>query len=1206
MAGKRAKDATAYASALTYFTAGRMLLPEDSWERYGALTFAFEIHRAECEFLTGAFAAAEERLSGLSSRVLPLVDLATLTRLKEELFTTLGRGDRAVEACLDYLRHIGFQWSPHPAKEEVQQEYERLWRQIGSRSIEDLVDLPLMTDPEWRATMDVLSAALAPAVLTYLDLLFLIVCRMANLSLEHGNSDGSCFAYVWLGALIGIRFGNYRAGFSFGKLGLDLVERRGLRRFEAKVYNLFAAESHWTLPVRTCLGLTRRAIDAANRVGDIAFAGFGEASLISCLLATGEPLADVQREAEAGLDFARRFRFGLVVDMISQKLMLIQTLRGLTSKFGSFDDTEFNEGRFEQQLAEDPRFSRIAYTYWLRKLQARFFAGAYVSAVAAAENAHRLWPMTPAAREQSDYELYAGLTRAALCDAASAADRTQHHEALTAHHRQLQEWAESCPDNFADRAALVGAEIARLEGRELEAERLYQQAIKSAHANGFIQNEGLAYELAARFCAVRGFEAFADLYLRNARHCYLRWGADGKVRQLDQQYPQLRQEKSGTSSSTMISVPVEHLDLATVIKVLEAVSGEIVLEKLLDTVMSKAMEHAGAERGLLIVRRGEEARVEAEAITQLDTITVRLLGTVAGPSDLPNTVLNYVLRTKGAVILDDAGVANPFSADGYLVTRRVRSLMCLPLVKQTTLVGVLYLENNVASHVFTPSQTELLKLLASQAAISLENARLYADLRETEAYLAEAQRLSATGSFGCKPASGEMFWSDETFRIFEYDRATKPAVDAILQRVHPEDKALVQERIDRAINESKDCDVEYRLLLPDNSIKHVHVVAHAVKDDPGGFEFVGAVMDVTEHRRASAQLQRAFEEITTLKDQLYKENLALRDEVERTSMFDEIVGTSNLLKVVLSRIAKVAPTDSTVLITGETGTGKELIARAIHRKSRRAERAFVSVNCAAIPHDLIPSELFGHEKGAFTGATQRRLGRFELADGGTIFLDEVGELLPDTQVALLRVLQEREFERVGGGRPIHVDVRVIAATNRDLKALLPSGTFRQDLFYRLNVFPIEVPPLRERKDDLLMLVEYFVQRYATRAGKHIGSINKRTLDLLLSYDWPGNIRELQNVIERSVILCSSDVFSVDESWLSKDNAPPISRVIQSAVFKAEVEPRTEREIIEAALAETRGRVSGPSGAATRLGIPRSTLESRIRALKINKTRFKFG
>jgi formate hydrogenlyase transcriptional activator len=339
-------------------------------------------------------------------------------------------------------------------------------------------------------------------------------------------------------------------------------------------------------------------------------------------------------------------------------------------------------------------------------------------------------------------------------------------------------------------------------------------------------------------------------------------------------------------------------------------------------------------------------------------------------------------------------------------------------------------------------------------------------------------------------------------------------------------------------------------------------------------------------------------------ERLRNENVALREEIDKASMFEEIVGTSRSLQAVLSRIGKVAPTDSTVLITGETGTGKELIARAVHKRSQRSGGPFVSVNCAALPPTLVSSELFGHEKGAFTGATQRRLGRFEMADGGTIFLDEVGELLPDTQAALLRVLQEREFERVGGGQPIHTDVRVIAATNRDLSAAVANGTFRQDLLYRLNVFPIEMPPLRERKDDILMLVEYFVQRYANRVGKNIRSIDQKTLDLLQSYDWPGNIRELQNVIERSIILSSTDVFSVDELWLTKRTSPQASRAETSAALN--VEPRSEREIIEAALAETRGRVSGPSGAAVKLGMPPSTLEDRIKALKINKQQFKFG
>jgi transcriptional regulator with GAF, ATPase, and Fis domain len=315
-------------------------------------------------------------------------------------------------------------------------------------------------------------------------------------------------------------------------------------------------------------------------------------------------------------------------------------------------------------------------------------------------------------------------------------------------------------------------------------------------------------------------------------------------------------------------------------------------------------------------------------------------------------------------------------------------------------------------------------------------------------------------------------------------------------------------------------------------------------------------------------------------------------------MFEEIIGSSSALSAVLSRVAKVAASDSTVLIGGETGTGKELIARAIHRRSRRSGGAFVAVNCAAIPRELIASELFGHEKGAFTGATQRRLGRFELADGGTIFLDEVGELLPDTQAALLRVLQEREFDRVGGREPIHVDVRIIAATNRDLSAAAESGAFRQDLFYRLNVFPLEMPPLRERREDIPLLVQYFIRRFARNAGKSFKRVNKRTLDHLQSYPWPGNVRELQNVIERSVIVCDTEEFKVDESWLSAKPTLDV-RLVLSSTLKAH-----ERAIIEDALRASSGRVFGPSGAATRLGIPRSTLESKIRALRINKSRFR--
>jgi PAS domain S-box-containing protein len=413
--------------------------------------------------------------------------------------------------------------------------------------------------------------------------------------------------------------------------------------------------------------------------------------------------------------------------------------------------------------------------------------------------------------------------------------------------------------------------------------------------------------------------------------------------------------------------------------------------------------------------------------------------------------------------------------------------------------------------------------------------------------------------------------------------------------IHPDDRERAARGFSKGTRPGGSAfEMELRVQGADGSYRWFLLRYNPLRDDKGQImRWYVASTDIEDRKRAEQKLQL--------------ENAALREEIDQTSMFEEIVGTSPALQTVLSRISKVAPSDSTVLITGETGTGKELVARAIHRRSHRSGRAFVSVNCAAIPRDLIASELFGHEKGAFTGAMQRRLGRFEMADGGTIFLDEVGELSPDTQIALLRVLQEREFERVGGGHPIHVNVRVIAATNRDLQAAVSNGTFRQDLFYRFNVFPIEVPPLRERKEDILMLVEYFAQRYATRAGKNIRLIEKKTLDLLQSYDWPGNIRELQNVIERSLILSSGEVLSVDEMWLANETSQPASRVEAPVLVKGEgrIEPRSERRIIEEALVESRGRVSGPSGAAAKLGIPPSTLDHRIKALKIHKNQFKF-
>jgi GAF domain-containing protein/tetratricopeptide (TPR) repeat protein len=735
--------------------AGASLLPSDSWARRHELAFALEVYRAECEFLTGELAAAEERLTMLSSRAANTVERATVECLRIDLYANLDQTDRAVAACLDYLRHLGIEWSAHPTEEEARREYERIWFHLGSRPIEELSELPLMSDPVSLATLDVLTKVYPSALFTDANLLSMTVCRAVNFSLERGNSDGSCVAYVWLGKIAGPQFGDYKAGFRFGQLGYELVEKRGLERFQARTYLWFAQfVVPWTKHVQASRGLIRRAFEAATKVGDLPVTVYSFDNLNTNLLAAGDPLIEAQRQAERGLELAERARFGHVIDEISAQLGLIRTLRGLTPQFGSFDDGRFDELGFERQLADHPALALAECWYWIRKLQARFFAGDYPSASDAAERARKLLWTSAAMFETAEYHFYAALSHAASCDPAfpsqdgptslssdlstealakaealakegsRPAEQAQHFEALAAHHRQLALWAENCPENFENRAALVSGEIARIEGRALDAMDLYEQAIRSGRANGFVHIEALANEMAARFYLARGFEKIANAYLRDARYCFLRWGADGKVRQLDELYPHLREEQRALGPTSTIGAPLEHFDFDTVIRGSQAISSEIVLEKLIHTLMRTAIEHAGAERGLLILPRGSEQRIEAESTTSGDTIFVNLKETPVTAAALPESIVHYVVRTQETVILDDASGQNSFSEDTYIRRHHARSILCIPLINQTKLIGVLYLENNLAPHVFTPKRITVLRLLASQAAISLENTRL--------------------------------------------------------------------------------------------------------------------------------------------------------------------------------------------------------------------------------------------------------------------------------------------------------------------------------------------------------------------------------------------------------------------------------------------------------------------------------------------------
>jgi predicted ATPase len=489
IAGQRAKASAAHAAALTYFMAGAALLAEEAWERQRDLVFSIELHRAECEFLTGQSMAAENRLAMLSTRAMSTLELAAVTCLRVDLYTILDDFDRAVAVCLDYLRYLGIDWSAHPTEEEAQREYDYVWSLLGSRAIESLIQLPLMTNPTSLSTMDVLTRIMSAVFIADENLSSLVICRMINLSLEHGNSDASCFAYVWFAIIAGPRFGNYKAGWNFGRLGYELVEKRGLTRYQARTYMCFGnMVLPWMEHIRNARDLLNRAFDIASEKGDLTFAAYGSNYLVTNLIAAGDPLAEVQRQTQNSLEFAQKVRFGLVIDNLTAQLGFIRTLRGLTRKFGSFDEPEFDELRFERHLAGNRILASPEFRYWVRKVQAHFFAGEHAAAVAASYRAERLLWSSTSHFETAEFRFYSALAHAVRWDSAVADEKRQHFDVLMIHRTFLELWAENCPENFENRAALVRAEIARIEGRHFDAMRSYEQAIRSARANGFVHN----------------------------------------------------------------------------------------------------------------------------------------------------------------------------------------------------------------------------------------------------------------------------------------------------------------------------------------------------------------------------------------------------------------------------------------------------------------------------------------------------------------------------------------------------------------------------------------------------------------------------------------------------------------------------------------------------------------------------------------------
>jgi Nif-specific regulatory protein len=1270
-AGRKAKSSTAYEAARDYFKTGASLLDEEHWDTDYELAFALHLEAAECQRLCGCFDEAEQGCELLLRRARTALDQASVHNLRILQYENQSRYADALASARQCLALFGVSF-PDSAQQQqaaLESEVASIQSLLDGRSIASLVDLPVMTNPEIRMVMNLLTTIWSSAYISGEQALTrLISATMVRLSLTHGNSEESAYGYATHAITVGPVRADYKSAYEFGVLALRVNERFNDSRLRAKICQQFQAHvTLWRRPLETCLTYAQEARRSGFESGDFTYGIYGAFTETWAAIVITQNLPQYVRTYTPDLALFKKLKVAAVGDGLKVMLNWARALMAETRGPLSLSDEEFDEDEYAERYRGNPFYTMF---YAAAKLHVCYLLGEYGKALEFARLTRQVVDGLSGTIWTVVCDFWNGLTLAANYANAPEDERRAYLEEMQQAQRSLAVLAENCPENYLCMSLLLSAEIERVAGRETAARALYERGIRYAEEKNTIQYRALANELYARFQRERWQEKAAATLLAEARACYSRWGAAAKVEQLSRQYPKwnrLQSVPEGNSSErTEVRSTAEAgtLDLFSVMKASQAIAGEIELERLLIQLMRIVIENAGAERGALLLERDGELFIHAEG--SLDSAGVKLhdASPLSETQRLPVSIVNYVRRMLEGVVLAEAANDDRYGRDPYVIRHRPRSVMCVPVLNQGRLIGVLYLENNIASGAFTEDRIQVVQVLASQAAISLENARLYDQMKRTESTLRSitegtaavtggdffrsmVQHLAAAIpvklAFVTECANVEKtrarllaFYDGKGLaENFEYDLKHTTCEKVYegetciyaseIQKLFPEEAALVRLNGQSYIG------------LPLHS-KAGELTGHlaVIDDKPMDQARSSYILDVLkifaarasvelERTKAEAELRQALAEIERLKNRLHAENVYLQEEIRREHNFEEIVGSSPALLAVLQQVERVAPTDATVLILGETGTGKELIARAIHDRSARKDRPLVKVNCGAISAGLVESELFGHVKGAFTGALDKRTGRFELADGGTLFLDEVGELPMETQVKLLRVLQEGEFEPVGSSKTVKVDVRIIAATNRNLEDEVKAGRFRADLFYRLNVLPLHNPPLRERCSDIPQLAMFFLSRFSRRFGRQLEGIAQETIDLMVNYHWPGNIRELQNLIERGVVLANGSALTIDRSLLpaaqqqesatSEGQSPAIAKTTSQPANGSSAAPvplpsplpsgstsldELQRQHILNALAQTNWVIEGDNGAAKMLNLHPNTLRSRLKKMGIQR------
>ncbi|VIO67214.1 AAA family ATPase [Bradyrhizobium ivorense] len=852
-AGRRARSAAAYNAAIAYLEIAQQLLGDDAHPRCSERAFAIALLRAECEFLVGHLDVAEAHLLLLSQNCANLQASAAVARILSNLYSMQGQLARAVAVCLDVLRLIGIDWQPHPTDSEVDEEGRRLRMLSEQLSDDDLRALPPLTDPDHRTAMAVFADLVSPALLTDLNLSHLVIMGAARLTLQHGSCESACYPLVCVFSVFFNRYADPQFGVRLAQLGVWLAERQPQLGFSGRAIAVFGYYViPWVQPIRSALPFVRRGRDIALATGDLAWVAYLSWMLTSIRLFCGNPLQEALNDAEGDVAFDQAAGFELpAANSATQRDLAL-------SLIGHENDRSFEVPGPIDVYPRHEAWPQTACMHYVNRIQVNVLAGHHDAAVAFVARADQLYLRVRAYLELVEYRFYAALAHAAAHDAAPPERRELHVESIRQHWHELTIRCAHATENFAGRLTLLAAEIARIEGRELDAERLYEEAIRLAREADFVQIEAIAAERAARFYEARGIRTVVLSYLAIARDCYQRWGADAKVRQLERAHPHLPSSDARIPIAAA-DLPLQQLDVNALFKASRALSGEIELDTLIRTLMQVVIEQAAAERGILFLVGNDGPKIAAEAHLSARGVDVTMSEADHRHVQFPQPVLNYVVRTRTS--LNSAEPANKalFSADPYLRQRRRVSFHCLPIVAQAKLVGVLYLESNVTVGAFTPQRTIVLDLLAAQAAISLENARLYADLQRSEAFLAEGQSISHTGSWSWNARTGRLIWSDEHYRIFGADpRSGKPpSVAAAFRMVHPEDRAALRSTVQASMRNDEVFDCEFRLVRPDG-VRHLHIVGRPAPHEPGTLRsYIGTTIDLSDYRRAQEALQAA-------------------------------------------------------------------------------------------------------------------------------------------------------------------------------------------------------------------------------------------------------------------------------------------------------------------------------------------------------------